>query len=295
MKIITKAAICGVLGLSLATGCGEQEVEEEVVYEEAEGTETGTDKSIDSQVGQVTPAIPETSTEEIPMNDFCDKVAKVNIVGADFSKEIALLCNGDKKTNLFESLVNGAFAGGSSITLNEQSSSKKPDTEETSLTLVYGRKVSKTLLDIRALNSYDALLGNLTLPGNVVDVAKVSEEKLNGLRFQTKTLKIDTVVKLPQGASFENSRETQVNDYQVAAGREDLAFSTEHLLKAKDNSDFSKANTLTVSLGNKSGTESYLISVVSFTTWNRGFHDTNVNSLKEITKAQAMKVYDRIK
>ena len=220
---------------------------------------------------------------------------KFELEGDGFSKELDVICDGQVPNATFSDLVNNAYIGGQmSHSLLELTAKENEELEQSSLLIAFAMKLPISVTELRDSGVYEILSQGLNFENHTVDIEVLETNELGGLNFERKTVQYDTLIIGPQSVEFTNQRQTEVNNYQVISGNDSIGFSSEHLLNADENGDYFKANTINVSLASGTDNESLLISVVSFVTWNRGFHKTNVRSLKAITEEQGILIFNNL-
>lgn len=225
-------------------------------------------------------------------NQFCASLKHLELKGDGFGKQFDLLCQNDQSTFLFNELATHAYAGEGDFDHVKIIEAREDEAVELSyLRVAFALKLPVSVTEIKDREIYQVLTQGLDFERHKVKIELGEKEGLEGLHYAKQNVKYDTEIIGPQSAEFINTRTTEVNQYQIIAGNDDLGMATEHLLDAEANPDYQYANTVNITLKDPASDGSYLISVVDFVTWNKGFFKTNVKSLIAITKEQAKVVY----
>ena len=257
-------------------------------------------KEDQNQVNEViTPANAEKElglVDTVPAADFCTAISKFTLEGDGFKDEISVLCDENNKgSKALEELLSTAAQGANAqINLAEYKSSEDEDVEQSTLLIGFALKLPLKTTEIRDADLYQQLTAGVDVEYHTVGIEILETTAKEGLHLSSRKMNYDTFIIGPQSTEFRNVRDTEVNSYQVVAGNDNIGFATEHLLNEADNGDYYKANTINLTLGNEAEGFSYQISIVSFVTWNRGFHNTNVRSLKTISEAQGQIILKNI-
>lgn len=235
---------------------------------------------------------PSAFIQSMKFNDFCSSVAYLDLYDAAFKDDVAMLCDGDQATELFEKIILGAFDQNSTFDSYPFENISEMENQRSDFVAAFALKIPKlTAIDIRESDLNRILQSDIKLDLYEVLVEPIAEAKLSGLNFLRFTQKYRTLVKGPQSTEFRNERTTERNYYQVSVQREDLALITEHLKDVGANPDYDWARTLNVVIANPEDGGSFIVSVVHFRTWNQGFHKLNTRALDAITKENARKVF----
>lgn len=225
------------------------------------------------------------------LNDFCTSVPLLGLPDPGLLEDIGQWCQGGVATSQLTGLLAAPWNGQGELSFT-QHKIEELEGERTSFYVAFATKIpSLNPVQIRESRLNQAMQMEFESDFLKLSVKELSQTAGDGLNFSKMVYHYDNLIKGPQSTEFKNQRNTEINLYQVNAMREDLALSTEHLLDNDANQDFDWARTTVMILGDTRQGGSYLLTMINFRTWNRGFHKINTRALEEITRMNAARAY----
>ena len=222
---------------------------------------------------------------------FCRNVSS-RLQQADFSAEIALLCQAETPTPLFADVDRLASVVAENpfavqITLEHGADGYSKGIYVTNYTVPFQPRWVKSATVPRYMTT-DSLFQYMKIDGEIVND---SSEQLGGdLQFGRYDLSYSTTVITPDGNSFSNSRQTRIDLYQVEGGNSDIGVAGEYLVSS-DNNDFRNYKTISVTMGDQDG-RSQIITIVSIEVRNNGYPEVTAQAMSDSATEQARHVRD---
>jgi hypothetical protein len=241
--------------------------------------------------------IPDLATKEMSIRDdlqrsFCLYVYRLSLK-SDFSKELGLLCDESRSPRpLFADLDRYAKIVGDKPQAVELGHTIDGDFVESINAVIYELPIPTRYFKEAKIQTYmmaPADFGYFRLEGKIA--ADLTAELGGDLQFGKYKLAYNSSSRMPDGQSFFNARETEMNTYQVQGGETNIGLGTEHLWGT--NADYSYLNTITVTIGTKAGGTA-LLSISRVRVRHNGYPEEARRLPIDSATAQATHVHDGV-
>jgi hypothetical protein len=234
----------------------------------------------------------ETSIREDLQKSFCLYVYRLS-PKSDFSKELGLLCDENRSPRpLFSDLDRYSKVVGDKPQAVELGHTIEGDFVESTNAVIYELPIPTRYFKEASIQSFmmaPADFGYFRLEGRIA--ADLASELGGDLQFGKHRLAYKSSSRMKDGKTFLNERETEMNTYQVQGGETNLGLGTEHLLG--NNPDYIYLNTVTVTIGTKSGGTA-LLSVSRVKVRHNGYPEEARRLPIDSATAQATHVHDGV-
>lgn len=222
---------------------------------------------------------------------FCLHVYRLPLK-ANFDDLLGVLCENKKPTETFDKIDRYAGRVGSNPRAAKINLAHEPD-GFTKGTYIVAYRVPIQPKWVRtaavpqymvATSQYDYAL----LSGTILEDLNAT---LGGdLQFSKVRMQARMDITTPDGHSFSNQRNTEINGFQVVGGNAAMGIGSEHLID-KNNPDFKDYRTMTLMISNTDYSAT-LITVITLHIRNNGFPEVAERVFSDITTSQAIQVRD---
>lgn len=223
---------------------------------------------------------------------FCIHAYKLPLYSdTKFVDEFGVLCNSDQTpTETFAQIDRLASVVGDKPRAMKLSLTHNGDRTEAVFATAYALPIPPKWVRSGAIQNYMTQPSEFSYAKLYGKVAKDLTATLEGdLQFSKYTLYYETETHTPDGKTFFNNRMTQFDAYQVQGGNPDIGLGAEFMMQ--NSGDYEYFNTITVTIGTKSG-GSVVITVVRLAVKNNGYPDIAASLVSDTMLSQATNVHD---
>ena len=220
---------------------------------------------------------------------FCRNVSS-RLQKADFIAEIGLLCQTGEPTALFANIDRLASVVADKpfavqILMEHLADGYTRGIYVTNYTVPFQPRWVKSATVPRYMTA-DALFPYMKIDGEIL--ADTSEQLGGDLQFGRYDLSYATTVVAQDGNSFSNSRQTQMDFYQVEGGNSEIGVAGEFLV-ASANNDFRSYKTISVTMADQEG-RSQIMTLVAIDVRNYGYPELTAQVMSDSATEQARRV-----
>jgi hypothetical protein len=201
---------------------------------------------------------------------LCEETPRVlkNAKKADFSAELALVCEGSDTSQAFKRAISNAYSGSGAPQVEVIKLETNKDNFVTELSLIFAIKAPLENPSLFAdLKPHDIFATGIKEAGSELYIKVDSRQTFPG-KASVEQIVLSYDLKLANGASIYDTRRTEFNTYLLVENNRDIAVSSEHLLDAETNEYYHKAQGLTIGVKADAG-QSYMVFVSNLVIKNR--------------------------
>jgi hypothetical protein len=201
---------------------------------------------------------------------LCEETPRVlkNAKKADFSSELALVCEGSDTSQGFKRAITNAYTGTGTPQVEILKFETNPENFVTEISLIFAIKAPLENPSLFAdLKPHDVFASGVKEAGSELMIKVDSRQTFPG-KASVEQIQLSYDLKLASGASIYDTRRTEFNTYLLVENNRDIAVSSEHLLDAETNEYYHKAQGLTIGIKADAG-NSYMVFVSNMVIKNR--------------------------
>lgn len=224
---------------------------------------------------------------------FCEDAYYLDLVD-DFSETLGVICTDKKPNDVFDKLDRySSRVTTAPLTVQLAMEHGEDGFSTGSYVVVYRYPIEPKWVRTGSIVKF--LYSNteydyLRFTGSVT--ANLSKDLAGTLQFGKWQMNARMDITTPDGLRFANSRNTEMNSFQVTGGNPNIGLGAERLLD-KDNPDYKNYQTATVTLATVDG-GSIMFTLIRATTRNNGYKETAEKIFNDLALSQGVHVYDGI-
>jgi hypothetical protein len=201
---------------------------------------------------------------------LCEEAPRVlkNAKKADFSGDLALVCEGSDTSQGFKRAITNAYDGTGTPKVEILKFETNPENFVTEISLIFAIKAPLENPSLFAdVKPHDIFASGIKEAGSELYIKVDSRQTFPG-KASVEQIQLSYDLKLANGASIHDKRRTEFNTYLLVENNRDIALSSEHLLDAETNEYYHKAQGLTIGVKADAG-HSYMVFVSNMVIKNR--------------------------